>query len=37
VASAGQAAKYIELGYKNAKALAGGMEAWEKAGYPINK
>jgi rhodanese-related sulfurtransferase len=33
--AAGQAAKYIEMGYKNAKALLGGVEAWKKAGYPI--
>lgn len=33
--AAGQAAKYIEMGYKNAKALGGGIEAWKKAGYPI--
>jgi len=23
------------MGYKNAKALLGGVEAWKKAGYPI--
>ena len=33
--SAGQAAKYIKLGYENTKALAGGVEAWRKAGYPM--
>ena len=33
--AAGQAAKYIEMGYKNAKALLGGIEAWKKAGYPV--
>jgi len=25
------------MGYKNAKALLGGVEAWKKAGYPIVK
>jgi rhodanese-related sulfurtransferase len=24
-----------ENGFKNAKALLGGFEAWEKAGYPV--
>ena len=33
--SAGQAAQYIKHGYINAKALAGGVEAWRNAGYPI--
>jgi len=23
------------MGFKNAKALLGGIEAWKKAGYPI--
>jgi len=23
------------MGYKNAKALLGGVEAWKRAGYPI--
>jgi len=23
------------MGYKNAMALGGGVEAWKKAGYPI--
>jgi len=23
------------MGYKNAKALLGGIEAWKKAGYPV--
>jgi len=23
------------MGYENAKALLGGVEAWKKAGYPI--
>ena len=33
--SARVAASYIEKGY-NAKALLGGVDAWQKAGYPIN-
>ena len=32
--AAGQAAKYLELGYQNAKALVGGVDAWRSAGYP---
>jgi len=31
----GQAAKAIEVGFRNAKALLGGVEAWKKAGYPL--
>jgi len=23
------------MGYKNAKALLGGVEAWKRAGYPL--
>jgi len=23
------------MGYKNVKCLAGGVEAWKKAGYPV--
>jgi len=23
------------MGYKNAKALLGGVEAWKRAGYPV--
>ena len=33
--AAGQAARYLEQGYKNVKCLAGGVEAWEKAGYTM--
>ena len=33
--SAGLAAEYLKNGYKNAKALGGGVNAWKKAGYPI--
>jgi hypothetical protein len=33
--AAGQAAKYIGMGYKNAKALGGGIEAWKKSGYSV--
>ena len=33
--AAGQAAKYIAKGFKNAKALSGGVEAWNRAGYPV--
>jgi rhodanese-related sulfurtransferase len=25
----------MELGYKNVKAIRGGLDAWEKAGYAI--
>jgi rhodanese-related sulfurtransferase len=32
--AAREAVKYIDMGYKNVKCLAGGVEAWEKAGYP---
>jgi rhodanese-related sulfurtransferase len=35
VTAAGQAAKYLEQGYKNTKVLGGGVEAWKKAGYPL--
>jgi len=31
----GQAAKYIEKGYKNSKVLEGGVEAWKQAGYRL--
>jgi rhodanese-related sulfurtransferase len=33
--SAGQALKYMMMGYTNAKFLDGGFEAWKKAGYEI--
>jgi len=33
--AAREATKYIDMGFKNAKALLGGIEAWKKAGYPI--
>jgi rhodanese-related sulfurtransferase len=33
--AAGQAAQYLEQGYKNVKCLAGGVEAWKKAGYSL--
>jgi len=33
--SAGLAARYIEMGYLNAKALRGGVEAWKEAGFPL--
>ena len=33
--AAGQATKYIAMGYKNVKCLSGGVEAWKKAGYPL--
>jgi rhodanese-related sulfurtransferase len=33
--AAREAARYIEMGYKNAKALLGGVEAWKKAGYSM--
>jgi rhodanese-related sulfurtransferase len=33
VTSAGQAVKYMMLGYTNVKILDGGFEAWKKAGY----
>jgi len=33
--AAGQAAKYISMGYENVKCLAGGVEAWKKAGYSL--
>jgi len=33
--AAGQAAQYLEKGYPNAECLAGGVEAWEKAGYAM--
>lgn len=33
--AAGQAAEFIKKGYKNAKALGGGVHGWKKAGYPI--
>jgi hypothetical protein len=32
---AGQAAKYQALGFTNAKALQGGIAAWQAAGYPM--
>jgi rhodanese-related sulfurtransferase len=25
----------MEMGYKNAKALKGGVKAWKEAGYPV--
>ena len=33
--AAGQAAKHIAMGHENVKYLAGGVEAWKKAGYPV--
>jgi len=33
--SAGQAMKYMMMGYTNVKFLDGGVEAWKKAGYEI--
>jgi rhodanese-related sulfurtransferase len=27
--------KHIAMRFKNVKCLAGGVEAWKKAGYPI--
>jgi 3-mercaptopyruvate sulfurtransferase SseA len=27
--------KYIAMGYENVRCLAGGVEAWKKAGYPV--
>lgn len=35
--AAGQAAKFIEMGYKNVKVLGGGVLAWKDAGYSIIK
>ena len=35
--AAGQAVRYIEMGYKNAKVLGGGVTAWKDAGYSIIK
>jgi rhodanese-related sulfurtransferase len=29
------AAKYIDNGYKNVKALRGGVEAWKEAGFKM--
>ncbi|MCP4112820.1 MAG: rhodanese-like domain-containing protein, partial [Desulfobacteraceae bacterium] len=29
--------KLVSRGHKNVKVLAGGLPAWEKAGYPIEK
>ena len=29
------AAQYVGLGYKNAKVLGGGVEAWKNAGFPF--
>ena len=31
--SAGQAAKYLKMGYPNVKTLGGGFKAWRNAGY----
>jgi len=25
----------MEMGYQNVKCLAGGVEAWKKAGFPV--
>lgn len=33
--AAGQAVKYLDMGYKNAKVLGGGVEGWKKAGYKV--
>lgn len=33
--AAGRAADYLKKGYKNANVLGGGVNAWEKEGYPI--
>ena len=33
--AAGQAVLYLGKGYKNAKALKGGVSAWKEAGYSI--
>ena len=33
--AAGQAAKYIDMGYQNVKCLAGGVEALKQAGYSM--
>lgn len=33
--AAGQAAFYLEKGYKNVKCLEGGVEAWKRAGYDM--
>jgi rhodanese-related sulfurtransferase len=35
VTSAGQAVKYRMMGYKNAKILDGGFDAWKSAEYEI--
>jgi rhodanese-related sulfurtransferase len=35
--SARQAARYIGLGYRNVKALKGGVTAWKEVGYPIKE
>ena len=31
----GQAARFRAMGFQNVKALKGGVEAWQQAGYPI--
>ena len=33
--AAGQAARYLEQEYKDVRCLAGGVEAWKKAGYTV--
>ena len=33
--AAGQAARFQAMGFRNAKALKGGVEAWQRAGYPM--
>ena len=35
--AAGQAEKLLKDGYHNAAALGGGVEAWKKAGYPMQE
>src|ERR1043166_9423081 len=32
---AGQAARFQSAGFRNAKALGGGVRAWQEAGYPM--
>jgi len=29
------AAQYYDLGFKNAKVLGGGIEAWKDSGFPL--
>ena len=37
VNAAGQAEKLIKDGYPNAVVIDGGIEAWKKAGYPLEE